>query len=90
MSNSTFNIHSLAVLNEGIEIELEMYGTQDVILKTNNFEFISINSNNQNLIVNNYTWNFDAQILKINIKGINMQGERGKIVILGNWHLSDG
>jgi len=89
MSRSTFNVHSFTILNEGIDIELEMYGTQEVIIQTNDFDFINVSSDNPDLIINNFTWNSDSQIIKINIKGKNMQGEIGTILILGSWHLSN-
>ena len=78
MEKSTYTLYSFTQNAGDSVISLEMYGTQEVRVKLA-AEPSVVWSNNPNLTI--LDWNYEYGVLRINVKGKNIQGETGKIII---------
>lgn len=78
-TKGTFNVYSFDCQANSATIKLEMYGTQDVKIKLPFAPNQAPVSDNANLKVN--SWKYENGYLIMNIKGVDMQGETGNIII---------
>ena len=80
MHDGTYNVYSFNSTEDKINIELEMYGTQDVRIKML-FEPGQISSINPNVIIQGYTYDSESRILSVLLSAIDAQGERTMLTI---------
>ena len=81
LNDGTYNVFSLNSTKDKVDIELEMYGTQDVKIKGMPFEPRQILSNNPNVIIRSYDYDSENRILSIYLTAIDIQGERMTLTI---------
>jgi len=79
-NDGTYNVYQVEKQDGKLVIDLEMYGTQPVkvILPQ---KPKSVQSDSQYLKVRNYAYDSGAGILTITVSGVDIQGERGKLII---------
>lgn len=80
-NRGTYNIYHLSRSDRALEIELKMYGQQIVAVRLQ-AEPSRITSSNPLLQVVDYHYDQNHGVAKIEIKGRNIQGERGKITLV--------
>lgn len=76
----TYNIYRLDKLNSHVELEIEMYGTQNIELRIEEAPN-SVVSNNPHLHINSWEYAEKTNMLNLIVSGRDMQGESGTIVI---------
>jgi hypothetical protein len=78
--NGTYNVYSITHNRNRTQIDLQMYGTQDVHIYTNR-EPAAVTSNNERLRVLERTYDSDAGLLILTVHGHDIQGERGVLTL---------
>ena len=78
-NTGTYNVYNVDITAEGIDFELKMYGTQDVLVKCP--KPVSIKSSNRYLKILSHEHNNKTGMLSVKIHGRDMQGEKGTIYV---------
>jgi len=76
----TYNVYAWEPGKKQSAIDLQMYGTQEVEIYTDRSP-AEITSQNPHLVVRDYRYSDDKQVLSMTIAGRDIQGERGTIII---------
>jgi len=75
----TYNIYRFENKERSIEIDIKMYGTQNVTIKCR--RPVAVDSSNPNLRILSVSYDQAKALLSINISGRNITGESGTIVL---------
>lgn len=78
-NTGTYNVYDLTKDKKKVTVDIEMYGTQTVKIKCDQPK--KLVSNNKNLIVLSQDYENAAKMLSIELKGIDIQGERGMLTL---------
>jgi len=81
LNDVTYNVFSFNSTKEKVNIELEMYGTQDVKIKGMPFEPRQILSNKPNVIIRSYDYDSESRMLSICLTATDVQGEKTTLII---------
>jgi hypothetical protein len=79
LNTGTYNVYDFTKDKNKVTIDLEMYGNQTLTVKCDNPKTIS--TNNKNLIILSNSYDNSSKILSIELKGIDIQGERGLLTL---------
>ena len=88
-NEGTYNVVSFEVEKDGATISLEMYGTQDIAVKLDGFDFAEAKSNTKRLIINSSKWDKLTHTLLMNVTASDTQGVAGIITITGKPRVND-
>lgn len=77
--SGTYNVYATDVQRNTATIDLKMYGTQDVVIKTRAVRAVS--TDNPRLTIQSQTYDAAAGTLTLRVRGHNIQGERGIITL---------
>lgn len=77
--NGTYNVYATDVQRTAATIDLKMYGTQDVVIRTR--AVTSVTSANPKLTIQSQTYDAATGTLTLSVRGHNIQGERGIITL---------
>jgi len=80
LNDGTYNVFSFNSTEEKVELELEMYGTQDVKIKML-FEPEQILSSNPDVIIQSHNYDSESCILSIRLTASDVQGEKTTLII---------
>ncbi len=80
-NKGTYNVINFAVEKDKATISLEMYGTQDVMVKLDGFAFAEAKSDTKDLKINSSKWDKQTHTLVMNITASDAQGSEGGITI---------
>jgi len=78
-NDGTYNVYRTELARKNMTFELEMYGTQTVIVKCR--KPTSVNTSNPNLKVLSKRYDPTKEMLFLEIYGRDMQGENGEVII---------
>lgn len=78
-NRGTHNVYAVNDFGSAIEIDLKMYGEQ--VVEVRSTEPHSITSMNEHLHVKSFSYDEKAGVTKITLRGRNLQGERGTIML---------
>jgi hypothetical protein len=78
LTGDTYNVMGFDADADSAALDLEMYGTQTVEVKLP-FEPATVASSNPSLIVRD--WSYADGILRMNVRGVRLTGERGTITM---------
>ncbi|MCF6269945.1 MAG: hypothetical protein L3J41_09550 [Melioribacteraceae bacterium] len=81
-NNGTYNVYSVQKNEEEFNINIRMYGTQNVFIKTS--KPTSVISENKNLQILSKKYNDSEGLLYLELYGLDMQGETGNIKLIFN------
>ena len=76
-NSGTYNVYKTTISDTTYQFDIKMYGTQVVKIKTSNPK--NITTSNPNLQIISNTYDSENGMLLLELKGRNMQGERGII-----------
>jgi hypothetical protein len=76
----TFNVFSFDHGPHAARVSLEMYGTQDIRVRTA-FVPHQVASDNQNLVINGWSFDTASSFVTVNATGANIQGETAVVTI---------
>lgn len=78
-NSGTYNVYGVTDRPEEFRFELKMYGTQTVEIRTE--EPSVVESDNEHLTILARSYDPDREMLLLTIRGRNIQGERGTIIL---------
>jgi hypothetical protein len=78
--SGTYNIYAVRDNGSAYEIDIKMYGSQNVEVRTPTAP-ISISSSNEYLFIDGYQYDEKNKLLSITITGRDIQGEHGTIIL---------
>jgi len=81
LNDGTYNVFSFNSTENRVEIELEMYGTQDVKIKGMLFEPRQILSTNPNVTIRSYDYDSEVHMLSVRLTAIDVQGEETTLIL---------
>ncbi len=81
LTDATFNVFSFAASAETASLTVEMYGTQDIVVRLDAFEPAWVGWDSPGLTVNSWDWNASQGTLTVNATGTDIQGETGRLTI---------
>ncbi len=81
-NNGTYNVYSIKENKDEVNIELRMYGTQVVHIKTSKPK--SVISESKGLVIISKEYNDSENLLYLELNGLDMQGETGNIKLILN------
>ncbi len=80
MGSSTFNVLGIEWGDGWVKADIEMYGTQDVVVKTS-FAPSSVAVSSTGLAINDWTYDPAEGLATVNVSGANIQGEQGTLAL---------
>ena len=81
LNDGTYNVFSFNSTEDKVDLELEMYGTQDVKIKML-FVPKKILTNNPDVIIRSYKYDSEASMLSVHLTSPDIQGKRTTLIIL--------
>lgn len=78
LHKKTYNIFSFSETADEMNLDIEMYGTQEVVIKTDRIPE-TVNSTNPQLEI--LKAEYSAPFLKLQVRGKDIQGEKGSLII---------
>ncbi len=78
-NTGTYNVYNIINKGSSFEIDLKMYGEQ--VVEVYSPKPASVKSNNENLVVKSFSYNEKNSMISIIINGVNIQGEKGTLVL---------
>ncbi|MDY6932400.1 MAG: hypothetical protein SVJ22_10860 [Halobacteriota archaeon] len=79
-NDGTYNVFSFSSEKDKIDLEVEMYGTQDLKIKTL-FEPTNISSTNYDVKLNSHDYDSETGILTVSLSATDVQGDRTELTI---------
>ena len=80
LNDGTYNVFSFYSTKDKVDLEVEMYGTQDLKIRTL-FEPNNISSVNSDVKVQSYDFDSETSILTVSLTASDIQGDQTKLMI---------
>jgi len=80
LNDGTYNVFSFNSTEDKVDMELEMYGTQEIRIMVL-FQPKQILSNNPNVIIQSYDYDSENCLMSMRLTAIDVQGERTTLII---------
>ncbi len=78
-NTGTYNVYNIINKGSSFEIDLKMYGEQ--VVEVYSPKPVSVKSTNENLVVKSFSYDEKNSMTSIIISGVNIQGEKGTLVL---------